>query len=179
MGAAPYWYYTNYQPDLNAALQALRESEFQAGRYYPAILFLDFPITESSPAPEAQHQSIEAAIEASDASGTRSILDILRVSEIPCPFSREEFKAAMLGGNFKILEEVFNTAFPIPSEELVALFGTEYPTHETIDEVIFDNANPEASGDFWESIDRGTARYIIVYEVDRPKEIFFIGYSFD
>ncbi len=179
MGAEPYWYYTSYQPDLNAALQMLRKQEFQAGRYNPAMPLLDFPITESSPAPGAEHPSIEAALEASEADGTRSILDILRVSDTPCPFSRDEFKATLLGGDYEILGQVFNTAFRLPSAELLALFGTEQPTHEMVESVILGNTNSDASAAFWDSIDRGTARYIIVYIKDQPSEIFFVGYSFD
>ena len=108
MGAEPYWYYTTYQPNLKAALQKLRETEFQAGRYNPVISFLDFPITEDSPAPRAQHSSIEDALEEADADGTRSILDIFRLSDAPCPFSRGEFEAILRGqGNYEILGEVF------------------------------------------------------------------------
>ncbi|MBD2731106.1 hypothetical protein H6G96_33525 [Nostoc sp. FACHB-892] len=180
MGAEPYWYYTDYQTDLNLALDTLRKREFQAGRYNPAIPLLDFPITESSPSPGAQHSSIEAALEASDADGTRSILDILRVSDTPCPLSRDEFETALLGGeNQEIIGEIFNTAFPLPSAELLALFGTEQPTHEMIESVILGDTNTDAVNAFWHSIDRGTARYIIVYTENQPSEIFFIGYSFD
>jgi hypothetical protein len=179
MGGEPYWYYTKYQPDINAALDALRNREFQAGRYNPVTPFLNFPITESSPAPGAQHPSIEAALEASDADGTRSILDIFRVSDSPCPMSRENRSFLLSQGNYQILEEIFNTAFPLPSEQLLALFGTQQPTHDMIESVIFDNTGSEASDIFWESIDRGTARYIIVFANNQPNEVFFIGYSFD
>lgn len=179
MGAEPYWYYTKYQPDLNAALQMLREQEFQAGRYNPVIWVLDFPITEHSPAPGAQHLSIEAALEASDADGTRSILDIFQVSETPYPFSREEMLAALQAGAYEKLGSIFHTAFPLSPAELLNLFGTEQPTHEMIESIILGNAESEASDDFWDSIDRGTARYIIVYANNQPSEIFFIGYSFD
>ncbi len=33
--------------------------------------------------------------------------------------------------------------------------------------------------DFWEDIERGMARYIILYDGDKPTELFFAGYSFD
>lgn len=179
MGGDPYWYYTNYQPDLNAALKMLREQEFQAGRYNPATPLPVFPITESAPASGAQHLSIEAALEASAPEGTRSILDILRVSDTPCPFSGEEFEAVLLGENFETLGDVFNTAFRLSSTELLASFGTEKPTHEMIESTIFGSTGIDASDAFWHSIARGTARYIIVYAENQPSEIFFFGYSFD
>lgn len=179
MGGESYFYFASYRSNLNAALQMLREHEFQAGRYNPAMPFPNFSITKSSYAPRAEHPSIKAALEASVPEGTRSILDILRVSDTPCPFSRDEFEATLLGEGYEILGEVFNTAFRLPSAELLALFGTEQPTREMIESVILDNTNSDASGAFWDSIDRGTARYIIVYTKDQPGEIFFAGFSFD
>jgi hypothetical protein len=104
----------------------------------------------------------------------------VRVSDTPCPLSRDEFEAALLGqGDYEILGEIFNTAFPLPVSELVRLFGTEQPTHDSVQSVIFSNAPSEAADALWDSIDRGTARYIIIYERGEPTEIFFLGYSFD
>ncbi|BAU10327.1 hypothetical protein LEP3755_08110 [Leptolyngbya sp. NIES-3755] len=178
MGGHAYWYYAKYQPDLNAALQALREQEFQAGRYNPVIWMLDFPISEDSPTPGAQHPSIEAALEASEYDGTRSILDIFQVSDTPYRYSIAELVTALQARDYDKFGG-FQTAFPLASAELVDLFGTEQPTHEMVESVVFGDANPEASGNLWSSIGRGTARYIIVYAGNQPSEIFFIGYSFD
>ncbi|AAF10628.1 hypothetical protein [Deinococcus radiodurans] len=80
MGSSPWWYVVDYQPDLQQALDALREREFQAGRYFPALDFPPFPVTPQSPAPQSlasgpQHGSIEEAVEAAEDTGTRSILD--------------------------------------------------------------------------------------------------------
>ena len=71
MGAHPYWYVVDYKSDIEAALQELREREFQAGRYNPVIPFLDFPIGPRSPAPGAQHTTMAEAFEEADADGTR------------------------------------------------------------------------------------------------------------
>jgi len=64
MGGEPYWYFVKYQADLDAALQALRQVEFQAGRYAPVIMFPSrlFPLAPDSPAPGAKHASIEEAL---------------------------------------------------------------------------------------------------------------------
>jgi hypothetical protein len=180
MGADSYYYYTKYQSNLNAVLQDLRHQEFQAGRYNPVIQLPDFPVTESSPAPGAQHDSIEAALRASDADGTRSILDILRVANQPCPLSRDELEIAWLGGdNCEMIGEICNTAFPLSDVELHALFGTEQPGHEIVQSVILGDINSEASEAFWDSLDRGMAKYIIIYEGEQPSEVFFVGFSFD
>ena len=68
--------------------------------------FIDFPITSASPAPGPRHHTIPAAIAASDADGTRSILDITGI------------------GN----EPDFGVACPLSPEVLQSLFGTTQPT---------------------------------------------------
>lgn len=106
MGAVPYWYRVKYRPDLNAVLAELREREFRAGRYNPVMPFIDFPITPSSPAPGLQHRSIQEAVTAAGANGTRSILDISAISDI----------------------RDYGVAYRLPSEALLSMFGTDQPT---------------------------------------------------
>lgn len=119
MGAEPYYYFVKYNPDIDAALQELREREFKAGRYNPVIRHLDFPIEPNAPSPGAQHDSIQEALEASDADGTRSILDLDHVSE----------------------ERDFCAVAPLQPDELEQLFGTGQPTHDMIEqcEELFEN----------------------------------------
>lgn len=63
----------------------------------------------------------------------------------------------------------FFCAAPLTEGELQTCFGTSQPTLEAI----------QGSDAFWSGIDRGHARYVIVYEGDQPTSIFFAGYSFD
>ena len=167
MGAHPYFYFTPYQKDIQGALQALREREFKAGRYDPAMrraaprayMFqMRFPPDESWPTPGAQHASIEEAIEASEESGTGSILDLSRVGSAPDLF----------------------TVCPLDDQELMQLFGTTKPTHDLLDSALI-NPKPghEAAGVFWDGIGRGEGRYIVIYAGSEPCELFFVGYSFD
>jgi hypothetical protein len=118
LGGHPWFYFVEYEQDVNAALQKLRRREFEAGRYNPAVGFPAFPVTPESPAPGAQHGSIEEAVEASDADGTRSILDMERVADDPD----------------------FNTVAPLSRETLLELFGTAEPARETVEgsEELFD-----------------------------------------
>lgn len=70
--------------------------------------------------------------------------------------------------------------FPLSSDELTQLFGTDKPSYDVVDAVLVSSQQNEDAGDeFWESIDRGTGRHILIYENDEPVEIFFVGYSFD
>jgi hypothetical protein len=80
MGGHPYQYVIEYDQDLQAALNRLREEVFRSGDYYGA---------EKAPA------SPEQALEPAEETGTRSILDILKVSDEPdyccvTPLSPEE-----------------------------------------------------------------------------------------
>ena len=111
MGGHPWFYFVEYEPDVGAALQKLRRREFEAGRYNPAVWFPGFPVTPESPAPGAQHDSIEEALEEADADGTRSILDMERVSDVAD----------------------FGAVTPLPPEVLRDLFGTQQPTREMVE----------------------------------------------
>ena len=110
MGAHPYYYFVEYQPDIEAALQDLRQREFEAGRYNPAQPFPRFPIHPNSPAPGAKHESIYEAIEDAAEEGTRSILDIESVSDWPD----------------------FGVASPVSQEDVERYFGTKQPTNEMV-----------------------------------------------
>jgi hypothetical protein len=111
MGGHPWFYFVPYQPDINIALQDLRRREFEAGRYNPVVWFPPFPV-DLNAAPGAQHASIEEAIEDADADGTRSILDIERISDTP------DYAAVV----------------QLAEDELLDLFGTDKPTREMIEE---------------------------------------------
>ena len=112
MGAHSYEYFVPYEADLNAALERLRQREFEAGRYNPAMPFLTFPIEEGSPAPGPQHDSIQEAVEDAAEDGTRSILDISLVDSRPD----------------------YGVAAPLSNARLQELFGTAQPTRAMIQE---------------------------------------------
>ena len=111
MGGHPYWYFVKHEPDLDAVLESLREREFKAGRYNPAIPFPEFPVTAKSPSPGARHDSIDEALESSGEEGTRSILDIARISDEPD----------------------FCAASPVDEDSLEALYGTAAPTRAQVE----------------------------------------------
>ena len=112
MGGHAYWYFVPFQPDVQAALDDLREREFRAGRYSPVMMFPPFPLGPNAPAPGNKHGSIDAAMDAAEESGTRSILDLSEIGD----------------------EAAFFTARRMPPEELLDLFGTEKPTREMVED---------------------------------------------
>jgi hypothetical protein len=168
MGGNPYFYFTPYQKDIQAALETLRQKEFKAGRYDPAMragdppsymFAFDFPPSDASLAPGAQHNSIEEAIDAGAESGTCSILDIMRISDVPD----------------------YSAACPSSLDDLTELFGTTQPTRDMVERVFVGEPRPgnPLVWRFWERIDRGQGRYFVVYEGSEPREIFFAGVSWD
>lgn len=63
----------------------------------------------------------------------------------------------------------FCCAAPLSPDELRQYFGT---THPTVDDLT-------RSPDFGEEVERGHCRYVILYEHDKPTQIYFIGVAFD
>jgi hypothetical protein len=115
MGAHPYWYFVPYQQDIDGALQALRDREFKAGRYNPAMPFPELSGGMTAGGPGAQHDTIEEALEDAAEDGTRSILDIQEVADAPD----------------------FCVAAPLLPEQLEALFETDQPTHAMVESLDF------------------------------------------
>lgn len=112
MGGHAYYYIVKYQKDIQAALDALREQEFKAGRYNPALRNIEFPISASSPAPGPKHATIEEAREASGEEGTRSILDVESIGEEPD----------------------FFVAAPLDEETVQSYFNTNHPTRQMVED---------------------------------------------
>jgi hypothetical protein len=164
MGGHPYWYVVPYESDIDAALQKLKQREFEAGRYNPVIRFLEFPIGPDSPSPGRQHASIEDALESTDADGTRSILDMMR-GVLPGPYKTDADPSGM--------DVPFAGVSPLAESDLVELFGSAQPSRETVER---QTAERPA---FWERLMRGTAVYVVLYASGEPHEIFFAGISFD
>ncbi len=169
MGSHPYYYFTPYKDDIQTALQELRDQEFKAGRYDPAMQSANppsymfqfkFPPDASSPAPGAQHHSIDDAVDAAMESGTGSILDLMRISD---------------GSDY-------HAACPLSEKDLTDLFGTSKPSRDLVESVLIrgeKNFGHSTDEIFWQEIDRGQGRYIVLYDGDKPSEIFFLGFSFD
>ncbi|MEM9539200.1 MAG: hypothetical protein AAGA60_06765 [Cyanobacteria bacterium P01_E01_bin.42] len=177
MGSKPWHYFTPYQTDINAALQALKEQEFRAGRYgfdyMLSRLQEDKIIDRANNSIEQQqptadelidlHGSLQAAIDAvveeSDIEGTLSILDMKSIAAQPT-------KCAVC---------------LLSKQELQGIFKTTEPTRQTIESALLKEGieDWESWERFWDSIGRIEGRYILVFENGQPKEIFWAGYSFD
>jgi hypothetical protein len=115
MGARFWSYFVPYKEDIQAALQQLREQEFRAGRFYqPAVVQPGFlaRVLGRPPSKPKPPVSIGEAIKISDATGTRSILDMERVTNTL----------------------TFSAVWLMPKDELRRMLGTEQPTREIIEQ---------------------------------------------
>jgi hypothetical protein len=110
MGAEYYYYFVKYHTNPAAVLHELRQREFLAGRYNPVIAFPKFPVNLTT-APGAGHRSIQEAIVAAEADGTRSILDLDTVADEPR----------------------FGAVTPLSHEALEDIFGATAPIHEIVE----------------------------------------------
>ena len=63
----------------------------------------------------------------------------------------------------------YSCAAPLTDEEITRYFGGQPPTVKMVEEC----------DDLWEELERGMARYVLIYEGGVPKEVVFVGYSFD
>jgi hypothetical protein len=63
----------------------------------------------------------------------------------------------------------FCCAAPFTDDELQNYFGTNRPTR----------ADVQSAEEYWDDIERGHARYAVVYSDGKPSELYFAGYSFD
>lgn len=115
MGGEFWSYSVPYQEDIRVALETLREQEFRAGRFWqPSEVSPGFfgHLLGRGPSKPKRPVSILEALKISDATGTRSILDMQRVSETP----------------------ELGTVSPLPVGQLRELFGTEHPSREVIEQ---------------------------------------------
>jgi hypothetical protein len=163
MGASGWGYFVPYQPNIDQALQKLREEVFRRGEYFlrpPMDInpddYADMPeeIREQVPNWIEREKSFQQPTTIADLmkwnaeEGTHSILDIKRISSVPD----------------------FGAAAPFSTEELTELFGTEQPSQS----MVIEKAETIRS-----LRERYQATYIIVFKNNIPDEIYFTGYSGD
>jgi len=135
MGGDAYYYIVDYEENFHAALEKLRRSVFLKGEFYGA---------DRNPKTPAE------ALENAQEEGTKSILDILQISDSPD----------------------YCCATPLTHQEKLDYFQSEFPSVEILDKL-------HEYNDFWLNINRGMAKIAVFYEGTIPKKLLFAGYSFD
>lgn len=160
MGASSWSYLVPFQPDIDKALQELRQQVFEDGSYYkPAkwyrLLYergiiddqkLQNKLKELELEPEPK--TIQQLIQLRGHEGTHSIIDIEKISLVP----------------------TFRAISPLTQQELKDLFGSDRPTREMVKQKAEDL---QVVRDRWQGV------YVVIYKGESPSEIFFTGISGD
>jgi hypothetical protein len=166
MGASGWSYFIPYQEDVYQALQELREIIFEQGAYYKPAEFYG-KILESE---VGQNMS-------PDLRGQLKT-DVEKMRKQPKPNSIDELiELNGESGTHSILDiqkvassPDFGVVAPLSQKELRDIFGTERPNREMV----------ENKAEIVKSLrGRWQGTYIIVYNKETPKEIFFTGFSGD
>lgn len=174
MGASGWSYYVPYDPDLDRALQRLREQVFREGKFY-------------SPDPARRPKSIAQLLEWNAEDGTHSILDMTRIAPPPKtpgrsgrslpPNSDERGVIDMTRfdpeAHRRWLEEAFGSIGAVRElhpDDLRALFGTTRPPRAAVEARASDVMDLRA---------RGEGTVVVIYEGDAPVELFFTAFSGD
>jgi hypothetical protein len=166
MGASGWSYFTSYQENIVKAFQELQQKVFESGNYghacqYSSEMLNQYPQLKASAEAlkklDDQRLKDYGPIKAIDdlrkafaEEGTHTIIDIERIHSKPD----------------------FGVAYPAPQEIIQKVFGTPKPTHQDIESKKYQLL--EAL-----NIERWQATYLIVYENNIPKEIYFEGCSGD
>jgi len=184
LGASGWCYFAPYQQDVSAALQELKQQVFREGLYErPMDLYreemgqaIDFLAEQYKDLPAAARvhtdlflsmartamrqprikrraRTIKELLRQCGESGTHSILDIDRISDV----------------------RGLSAIVPLSSEQVLDLFGTDQPTHDTVERWSqrIDPLGAEPLYDRWEGI------YVVVYKDGQPDEVYFEGCSGD
>ena len=164
MGASAWHYIVPFQPDIQAALDTLRQKEFAAWKQAH---------------PRKRYKSIDALLKAVGADGTSSILDVNHISTTPLPsakrgFSHYNFRDPKDMARFMAaMNEHIGKVFPLSSEDYLTLFGTTRPTRLDIEQA------SSALAILYDRLERDSGIYLILYQNDIPTEIYFMGISGD
>ena len=177
MGASEWSYFVLYQPDIQTALDTLRQQVFERGDYP----FVDWGVDDIEDDDayidqevrihyreedwEEQRKALREWITEKRSLGDKpkSIAEVMR-------WNAEEGTGTILDIEFISSHVEYNALAPLSLEELIRIFGTEKPTHEMI-------VAHERTVMSLRQRDQGT--YIVVYNDDQPDEIFFTGFSGD
>jgi hypothetical protein len=152
VGASGWEYVVSYQPDLGAALDALRRQVFASGEYVKPSDAWDLPEPSSVDDLVEQEQYWEFL----GTSGTHSIIDVFTV--VPVDFAGVEYR----------------TVRPLSDAECIELFGVAQPGRAEYTPLVgSERLDDYVTGGRW------TGRAVVLWTDGAPTEIAFWGYSGD
>jgi len=174
MGSSAWWYTVDYQADVNAALQQLRQDVYERGDYYRESHGPDVDMTE---------EEFRAGLAPRDTDPERYdaiVEDWLERRSRSTPIDPDTLVAAQPhSGTHSIIDMVngvsaepaFATVSPLAADNLIYTFGTLTPSASQVEAWM--------STDIVGERDRWVGTYIISYHDGRPAHIHFGGHSGD
>lgn len=175
MGASGWHYTVDYQEDVSAALQQLRQQVYDCGEYYRESV-------ESGSDLDLTEEEVRAGLDPrNDDSGMNDAIveDWRERKRRPVPVDPDTlFAAQPHSGTHSIIDMVngvsdrpgFGRVCPLTVEELIAAFGGTTPPSHRVREWM------KAGGGLRT---RWFGTYVISYRDGRPDHIHFCGYSGD
>ena len=186
MGSTQWSYFVPYEPDINKALQQLKDEVFKQGEYGPSVNFDQNELESQLDQLAAIYQSRSLPKEIRE--HTDQFIEMARAvakqhRPRPSPKSiKQLLERCGTDGTHSILdidrvspEPAPGVIAPLPRGKLLELFGTEQPTRDMVEtwSARVDPLDAERFYNRWEGI------YIVVYRDTEPVEIYVEGCSGD
>lgn len=160
MGASGWAYYVPYQSDINKALQELRQEVFEKKQYYnPMEVLLSMPEELRGRYFDEDELDIFDSIP-TEPTTVEELLEI----------NGEHVTHSIIDITEVSSQSHFGTVSSLSQQELEILFGTNRPTKNMIEQQKNKLMNLREG---WQGV------YVIVYEDEKPSEIYFTGFSGD
>jgi hypothetical protein len=181
MGATNWEIYVPYQEDISKALEVARKTAFDLGHYQKPYAEIDLLY---------QANFFKATDEERDSLIKKYGLDVFRepIARMGIEAFEDWLNAANHAMQVETIEELVCLAVlsadgtssvldinsltdtsPVSPEDTLRWFHTSTPTRQQF----------EQCEQIADDIDRGEARYLIIYEAETLSEILFFGYSWD
>jgi hypothetical protein len=183
MGASGWAYFTPYQPDIQKALDALRQQVFESGEYNKAYEIWQHATEEGIRQwfkQDAAHLYDPAEVDDLVKRAITRLREMKARTASGTPSSPEEAVAWNEdAGTHSILDVhsvtddpsgAWFVAAPLTENQLMMILGSIEPTH---DQIVVNTRR------LWNLRERWEATYIIVYKDGKPNEIYFTGFSGD
>lgn len=165
-GASAWSYFVPYEKNINNALKKLKDKVFKERDYWgPGMYVCEIfdGIMNLTGKDSFEVRWYELSKEISKRGSPQTIEELLQLVG-------DEGTSCILDIDQVYETTNLNKSGTISNDELLRIFNTTKPTHQMV---------VELEEELYTYRYRGLCTYIIVYEKDKPKEIYFTGYSGD
>ena len=171
MGASGWHYFTPYREDVGAALEALRQDVFRRKDYGDPALNMKVSPADLARLPPAAREAFENLMRLQVAGGFDGAPEADSIDELLEQCAEEGTHSILdISGGLSVGPD-FGTAFPMPDDVKLDLYGTTRPTRPQVEARIHERGDDLGRWQCW---------YVIVHDAaGNPTEIYFEGCSGD